>query len=223
MGGPELTLALKVRLLELKKIGLPRHQFVSKEVVDAQIVELGLLGAIRIENKRVRALPSSVQVSPELRPAHEALMKAPSWQLKGIRLALKMPTLNDVAGQLVERGVLCRRRYRRFGVLPVWAWETVDPRPRQDLAEQLRAVLLRGADPSPHDVALLLVLSDGWFTRLVGLNTWVQTAEARRIGVVASACPEGSFLRDFVRAQHVRWSDERGGLIDDLWDRFKYS
>ena len=221
MGGPELTLAQKVLLLELNKIGLPRHVGLSGEVVDAQIVELGLLGAVRIENNRLCAVPSAARVAPELRPAYEALLKAPSWPVRGgVRLALKLPSLPAVAGQLVERGVLCRRRHRRLGVLPVWVWGTVDPRPRQDLTEHLRAVLLRGAEPSPHDVALLVVLSDPSVSRLFDSNEWAE-AKPHRIGIVAAACPEGSFLRDYVRAKRQRWSDERSGLIDDLWDRFK--
>lgn len=222
MGGPELTLAQKVLLLELNKIGLPRHVGVSTEVVDAQIVELGLLGAVRIENNSVCAVPSTARVAPELRPAYGALLKAPSWPLKGgFQLARKLPSPHTVAGQLIERGVLCRRRHRRLGVLPVWVWGTVDPRPRQDLAEHLRAVLLRAAEPSPHDVALLLVLSDPSVARLFGLNEWVEKAKPHRIGIVAAACPEGSFLRAFVRAKRKRWSDERSGLVEDLWDRFK--
>jgi hypothetical protein len=221
MGGPELTLAQKVMLLELNKIGLLRHVSLGTEVVDAQIIELGLLGAVRIENKRVRAVPSTVPIAPELRPAYEALMKAPSWPVNGaVRLAVKLPSAHTVAEQLIERGVLCRRRHRRLGVLPVGVWRTVDPRPRQELVERLRALLLSGAEPSPHDVALLLVLSDPSVARHFSFNEW-ETAKPHRIGIVALACPEGSFLRDFVTAKRQRWSDDRSGLIENLWDRLK--
>ncbi len=185
MGGPELTLAQKVLLLELNKIGLPRHLFVSGEVVDAQIVELALLGAVRIENHRMSAVPSTAAVAPALRPAYEALLKEPSWPLKAnFTLARKLPSLPDVAGQLIEQGVLCRRRHRRLGVLPVWVWATVDPRPRQDLVAHLRAVLLRAAEQGPHDAALLLVLSDPSVARLFGFNEWgeAEPAEARDCG-----------------------------------------
>ena len=82
-------------------------------------------------------------------------------------------------------------------------------------------MLLRGAELRPRDAALLLVLSEST-ARLFRLNEWVETAKPHWIGTVAMACPEGSFLRDFVRAKRQRWSDDRSSLIDDLWDRFKY-
>lgn len=38
--------------------------------------------------------------------------------------------------------------------------------------------------PSPHDVALLVVLSDPSVAHLFGLNEWVETAKPQRIGIV---------------------------------------
>lgn len=58
MGERELTLAQKVFLLELNKIGLASGAGISMEVVDAHAVELGLLGAVRIEKGSVSAVPS---------------------------------------------------------------------------------------------------------------------------------------------------------------------
>jgi len=221
VGGSEFTLAQKVLLLELNKVGLPRGGGVYRELMDAQIVELGLVGAVRIENRRVCAVPTTAWICPELRPAYEVLLQAPSWPLQSTFRLRKLPSVNLVAEQLIERGVLCRARRRRLGVLPIGVWGTVDPRPRQELEEHLRAILLRAADRSPLDVALLLVLSDPSVARLFSGKEWVETAKGLRIGIVAGACPEGSFLRDFVKAKRPRWSDERTGLIEDLWDRFK--
>ncbi|MGH8918988.1 MAG: GOLPH3/VPS74 family protein, partial [Actinomycetes bacterium] len=159
----ELILAEELLLLALHdEKGSTGFTQTDPGLAGALLVDLGRLGAVRPEGKKLAVVTDSVPRHPVLERAHAAISasakrrSAKSWvgRLPG---ELK-PLTATVAAALVERGVLTEQRSKFLGLFPSTRFPEANPEPERVLRSRLRAVLLGERESTTSDALLLGLL-----------------------------------------------------------------
>jgi hypothetical protein len=168
MSDPTLTLGLphELLLLSLDERGIERANWGSG-------VEAGLAGGILLElldrgdlvDDGHHLVPGPGATAPPPGVLGDALAaireSAKRRDAKGWvqRLPRELrPLHHRVAHDLVDLGIVDEERSKVLGLVPRTRYPEIDPQPEARLRERLRAVLVDGGTPAPHDALLVSLL-----------------------------------------------------------------
>ncbi|MGW3831433.1 GOLPH3/VPS74 family protein [Streptomyces microflavus] len=131
----------------------------------AVLVELGLAGHVRVDEGdqgltgiRVHAVVGRPPQDPVLRDAYEKV----SEKVRGVQtLLIEIGTglREPVFDRLVERGTLRRETRKTLGLFRTTSTTIADTAYKKALLEQVRAVLIDGAEPDARTASLIGLLS----------------------------------------------------------------
>lgn len=159
----ELTIAEELLLLALdEEKGSTGWTSTDAGLSGALLVDLGRLGALRLEGKLLVPAREVVPEHPLLARVHALIAssdkqrKASSW-LSRLPTALK-PLTGSVAQRLVEVGVLAEQRSRMLGLFGYTRYPEANPAPEAALRERLRQILTGVREPDDHDRLLFGLL-----------------------------------------------------------------
>jgi hypothetical protein len=168
----------------------------------ALLVELALAGNVELTDSDV--VPSGqrpVPTEPELAAALTAIATKPrrpkAWVqrlAKGVRRRL----LDD----LVARGVLTEREYRRLGVFAARAYPAADPAPRQEITGRLRAAVIDGELPDERTAALASMIAAAGLERRVFPEDDRKLVK-RRLKEIAEGDVVAAAVRRTIQAAHA--------------------
>lgn len=129
----------------------------------AVLTDLALGGHVHAQTSggratRVEVIQGMPPADPLLRPAWDAIAHKP----RGVQSVLAMigpPLRSPVLARVVARGDIRESRRTMLGIVQSTVLEDADSARRRELMEQLRAVLVDGAQPSARIAALAALLS----------------------------------------------------------------
>ena len=168
----------------------------------ALLVELALAGNVELTDSDVVASGQRpVPTEPELAAALTAIATKPrrpkAWVqrlAKGVRRRL----LDD----LVARGVLTEREYRRLGVFAARAYPAADPAPRQEIEGRLRAAVVDGELPDERTAALASMIAAAGLERRVFPEDDRKLVK-RRLKEIAEGDVVAAAVRRTIQAAHA--------------------
>lgn len=131
----------------------------------AVLIELALVGAVEAEEKpgvwrtaKVHAVPGARPDDTLLATSYDLVSEKPR-TAQDLVNRLGKNRLDELAGRLVERGILERRDAKVLGVFPRKRWPTTDTTREQEVRRNLSAVLVQGVQPDQRTAALVALLS----------------------------------------------------------------
>lgn len=146
--------------------GAPQSGYLSTALGGAALVELALGRHVEVEEKRGLWRTARVDVVAGAQPpADPVLADAFATVAEKRRTAqdlvgrLGRGLVEELAGRLVERGILERRDDRLLGLFPRKRWPMVDARHEQELRASLTFVLVQGQEPDERTAALIALLA----------------------------------------------------------------
>jgi hypothetical protein len=203
----ELTLAEGVLLLALDDVkGSTGCTQVDPGLAGALLVDLGRLGALWQEAKKLHPVPAVTITNPALAQAYATILassrprSAKEW-VGRLPSDLK-PISGVVASNLVERGILTEQRSKVLALFPRTRFPEANREPERSLRARLGDVLLGTQAPQEYD-ALLLGLLDplGLLEQLVDRP---HRRDARqRAKQIAETGIAGNAVSDTVREIHA--------------------
>ncbi|MFJ5264716.1 GPP34 family phosphoprotein [Streptomyces sp. NPDC088387] len=172
----------------------------------AVLVELGLGGHIRVDESdrglnglKVHAVADNPPADPMLRAAHEKASERPRG-VQTLLIEVGSGLRGPVLDRLVERGLLRRASRKTFGLFRSTATRAADTRHKEALMQQVRAVLVDGADPDTRTTALIGLLSaSGTLPSLHRSVPWSGEVYKR-----AKKLEQGSWVAEAVNAAVMR-------------------
>lgn len=162
----------------------------------ALVLEMVLGGHARLEDRRFSTHMivdhgSGIE-EPVLRAARDRLPvdTTPKRAIEKLHRHVRDPLM----AELVSRGVLRVEERTLLGFVPLSPnWPAVDPGPQRDLRARLHAVLADGAEPTPHDAALVALV------RAVRAEHRILDAPRRALRARSKEVAEGDWAGDAVR------------------------
>ena len=155
-----MLLAEELLLLLLDEEKGKESAWVMSDTGLAGALLLDLLETGRLEEREGKLVRAGTEpAEPALAAAWRAIDEpkpAKHW-VGRLPKALK-PIRGTVAESLVSRGVLDEQRRKTLGLFKSTVYPELDPGPEQELRARLRKVLVDGAEPDEHTLALLGVL-----------------------------------------------------------------
>ena len=131
----------------------------------ALLIELALTGAVEVEEKvkvwrstKVHPVAGRAPEDPVLRAGYDTV-GAKTRGAQELVERLGKGVQDQLAGRLVERGVLQRVDGRTLGVFPRKRWPIIDPTRKQEVRRNLIAALVQGVEPDERTAALVALLS----------------------------------------------------------------
>lgn len=172
-------------------------------VAAAMLADLALAGRMELQKKRIAvvdASPTGDDVLDDLLARIQSSKKphdAAYWVRSLTRTSKRVR--EQLENRLVTRGVLRREKRRLLWVIESDRFPTLDAAPEGRLREQLRSVLVEGAEPDARTAVLIVLLQRSKL--LDRLVTKEESKAARaRAKAVASMTPLGSDVGRAVKA-----------------------
>ncbi|MBJ8344185.1 GPP34 family phosphoprotein [Antrihabitans sp. YC2-6] len=173
-----------------------------RALAGAVVLELALAEAVRVSEKNeetkagrlVTVRGADLLTDPLITAAYETIRRSKPMKPQRVIEKLQRGLREKVLAQLEKQGSIRQQRTKVLGLFPTTKWPARDTRRKQAVRLELERALIHNATPSPHNAALISLLS-----AIDGVHKVFPDADRKAIKKRATEIAEGEWAGTAVR------------------------